>query len=142
MEPPFDNNLASIADSLGIGLYQRFSLTEASLFLRCPLSALKKLQSQKKIGYIAVPGGEVHFFGYQLLEYLLTSIEDQSSPQPQIPTEDRIVRIKEVQSLTGLSRTSLWREERAGRLPSRVALCSGSVGWRLSDIQEWIRSRK
>ncbi|OMH28136.1 hypothetical protein BGP75_22065 [Motiliproteus sp. MSK22-1] len=69
-------------------------------------------------------------------------MEDQSSPQPQIPTEDRIVRIKEVQSLTGLSRTSLWREERAGRLPSRVALCSGSVGWRLSDIQEWIRSRK
>jgi len=54
---------------------------------------------------------------------------------------DKIIRSKEVQELTGLSRTTIWRMERTGKFPARVALSTSNVGWRLSDIQKWIRSK-
>lgn len=137
---PFSDSLCEIADSMGIALYQRFSLTEAALFLRCPVKNVKNLLMDKKIGFIQVTDSQVEFFGYQLLEHLLSNVNDVSSSTPQ-SVDDRIIRSKEVQQITGLSRTTLWRLERAGNFPSRVALCPGSVGWRLSEVDEWIRSR-
>ena len=43
--------------------------------------------------------------------------------------------------MTGLSRTSIWREERKGNFPARVPLSAGSVGWRLSEVEAWIQAR-
>ena len=40
--------------------------------------------------------------------------------------------------MTGLSRTTLWRLERKGEFPARVALCAGSVGRRLSEVENWM----
>ncbi len=54
---------------------------------------------------------------------------------------DRIVRDPECQSMTGLARSSRWRLERAGRFPPRVQLSDNSIGWRLSELQQWIRKR-
>jgi len=54
---------------------------------------------------------------------------------------DRIVRDEEVQRLVGLSRSTIWREEKAGRFPKRIKISRQAVGWRLKDIQEWLRSR-
>lgn len=50
-------------------------------------------------------------------------------------------RTKEVQEITGLSRTTIWREEREGRFPARVPLSARNVGWRLSEVEEWIKNR-
>ena len=83
------------------------------------------------------------FFGYQLLEYILGQSSDHktisSSPKDGV---DRIIRAKEVQNLTGLSRTTLWRFENKGEFPRRVSLGASNVGWKLSEVQRWISERQ
>jgi predicted DNA-binding transcriptional regulator AlpA len=143
MKPPFDDDLAKIADSMGIALYQRFSVDEASLFLRCLVKDVKRLQQQGKLDYIQVTDQKIEFFGYQLLEYLLNSTSThRHSPSP-TPSDmqDRIIRSKEVLEKTGLSRTTIWRLEKTGEFPRRVSLGGNMIGWRLSEINRWIEKR-
>jgi prophage regulatory protein len=59
-----------------------------------------------------------------------------------LDTVDRIVRDKERREITGLGRTTAWELERRGEFPARVELTGGRVGWRLSDLQAWVRNRK
>ncbi len=146
MEPPLQDNLSMIADSMGIALYQRFTMNEASLFLRCPLSDIRSLVKKTEIEYIQVSKTEVQFFGYQLLQHLLNNVVasptmPDTTKQPN-GSQDRIVRTQEVQQLIGLSRSTIWRLERKGDFPARLPLGTGSVGWLKSDIEAWIRSRK
>jgi len=51
---------------------------------------------------------------------------------------DRIIRSKELQAVTGLSRVTIWRREREGNFPRRVKLSAGAVGHRLSEVKEWL----
>jgi len=143
MDKPFTPNLCELADSMGISLYQRFTPTEASLFLRCPAAEITKLQANHQIEFIQVTEKQTEFFGFQLLNYLLgkiqVSVPTHISPNQQHSAPDKIIRSKEVQELTGLSRTTIWRMERSGKFPARVALTSSNVGWRLTEVQEWIR---
>jgi len=83
----------------------------------------------------------VEFFGYQLLEYLLAQVKEISQPKTSGMEGERILRSKKVQKLTGVSRTTLWRLERKGKFPARISLCPGSIGWRSSEVDEWICSR-
>ena len=117
---PFSENMREIADSMGVFFYQRFSMMEASLFLRCSLNDLKKIVKQHKISFIQVTSDQVDFFGFQLLEYLLKSITIKSQTDPSASSPERIVRSKELQNLTGLSRTTIWRLERKGDFPHRA----------------------
>ena len=145
MQPPFDNNLKEIADSMGIALYQRFTLNEASLFLHCPTSDLQNLVDKKEIQYIQVSQTEIQLFGYQLLQHLLNNMIGNP---PKVPakqsndTQDRILRAHEVQQIVGISRSTIWRLERKGQFPARLPLGTGSVGWLKSDIESWVNSRK
>ena len=43
--------------------------------------------------------------------------------------------------LTGVSRSSWHRWERAGLVPGRIQLGPRRVGWRLSEIQDWLDNR-
>ncbi|WP_143870696.1 hypothetical protein [Catenovulum sediminis] len=52
MEQPFSDDVAKIADGMGVNLYQQFSVAEAALFLRIPISDLETLQRKRKISYI------------------------------------------------------------------------------------------
>ena len=54
--------------------------------------------------------------------------------------EDRIIRDEERARLTGVSRSAWWEGEKAGRFPKRRRLGPQSVGWLLSDLQEWMKS--
>jgi prophage regulatory protein len=53
---------------------------------------------------------------------------------------ERIIRIKAVLALTGLSRTSLYRKIQLGTFPRQIALSQRCVGWRQSAVSEWIRT--
>jgi prophage regulatory protein len=53
---------------------------------------------------------------------------------------DRIVREVELTELVGLSRSTVYRLEKSGAFPHRRKLSSHSVGWLLSEIQEWQKS--
>lgn len=53
----------------------------------------------------------------------------------------RILRTRDVCVLTGLSRITVWRLERAGQFPKRLKLSSQAIGWRQDEVLEWIESR-
>lgn len=47
----------------------------------------------------------------------------------------------DVVALTGLSRTTIWRMGRRSTFPKPVKLGERRVGWRATEIDEWIGSR-
>lgn len=51
---------------------------------------------------------------------------------------DRIVREPECLKMTGLSQTTIWRLEKLGNFPKRHKLTKYAVGWRESEIAQWI----
>lgn len=53
----------------------------------------------------------------------------------------RFLRIKEVIQLTGLSRASIYRAMDDGSFPISVHLTEKSVGWKDTEIYEWMNSR-
>ncbi len=53
---------------------------------------------------------------------------------------DFLLRRKEVEKLSGLSRASLYRHIQSGKFPAPVAIGTGSVRWKNSDIQAWLQS--
>lgn len=55
--------------------------------------------------------------------------------------ENRILRIKEVIQMTGLSRTTIYGYVKNGEFPKQVQLTKRSVGWKLSEIKNWIDNR-
>jgi prophage regulatory protein len=56
-------------------------------------------------------------------------------------TEDRLLREREVARITGLSRSTRWRLERAGRFPQRRQISDAAVAWLASEVQEWLAAR-
>ena len=61
--------------------------------------------------------------------FLLGSVSGVEVPTPKSNYPDKIIRIKEVLEMSGLSRTTLWRMERKDEFPKRLPLSAGSVGW-------------
>lgn len=59
-----------------------------------------------------------------------------------IPGIDRMIREKECRMLSGLSNTTRWELEKEGKFPKRVKLSVAAMGWRLSEVQEWVRGGK
>ena len=75
-----------------------------------------------------------------------------SLPTKQVPIRDpeasydtreagEIIRRKELGRITGLSMTTLWRQEREGNFPARIRLTSYSIGWRRSEVEAWLATR-
>lgn len=56
--------------------------------------------------------------------------------------QDRVVRVKEVVGLTGISRTSLSRLVAAGTFPKQVDIGMRANAWMLSDVQAWLAARQ
>lgn len=50
---------------------------------------------------------------------------------------DFLLRRKEVEKLSGLSRASLYRLMRIGKFPRPLSIGTGSVRWRQSDVIAW-----
>ncbi|HKL56181.1 MAG TPA: AlpA family transcriptional regulator [Roseovarius sp.] len=53
----------------------------------------------------------------------------------------KILRQKDVQDITGLSRSTIYRHINAGTFPAPVKLTERLIGWRDSTISEWMASR-
>jgi len=53
----------------------------------------------------------------------------------------RVLRINEVIEKTGLSRSTIWRQEINGTFPARRQLSAYSSGWIESEIDQWIVDR-
>ena len=57
------------------------------------------------------------------------------------PLPDRLLRLPEVKSRTGLGRSSIYRLVATGAFPRPRKLAERAVAWRESDIEKWIESR-
>jgi prophage regulatory protein len=55
---------------------------------------------------------------------------------------DKLIRRRQVLELIGLSHSTQWRMEKAGKFPARVKLGTGSVGWHLAEVEEWVKGRE
>jgi predicted DNA-binding transcriptional regulator AlpA len=53
---------------------------------------------------------------------------------------DRVMRLTEVKRVTGLSRTTIWEMERAGKFPKHVQLTAKAIGWLESQIGSWMEA--
>ena len=50
-----------------------------------------------------------------------------------------VFRTRDVVTLTGLSRTTLWRMVKSGTFPKPVQACSQAVRlWRRADLEAWL----
>lgn len=54
----------------------------------------------------------------------------------------RLVRRPEVQSLTGLPKSTLYGYVATGEFPAPVRLSARSVAWSLGAVLDWIESRQ
>ncbi len=54
---------------------------------------------------------------------------------------DRLIRLEEVLSYTGLSRSELYRKTQIGEFPGSVKVGVRAVRWRESEVEEWIAER-
>lgn len=55
----------------------------------------------------------------------------------------KILRLKEVQRMTGLSRSTIYAEIAKGNFPKQVKLTGArSVGWHENAVIKWVESRK
>lgn len=56
---------------------------------------------------------------------------------------DRLIyRRHQVETLTGLSRSSIYAGMAQGTFPQAIKLGARAVGWRVSDLNDWLDSRK
>ena len=57
--------------------------------------------------------------------------------------EKRLIRIKKVVEMTGLSRSYVYELQAAGLFPRSVLLVPGGVAraWVYSEVQDWIQER-
>lgn len=56
-------------------------------------------------------------------------------------TEDRLLGWRRVKDITGLSRTTAWRLQRAGSFPAPVRISANRVAWRESELMAWAAAR-
>jgi prophage regulatory protein len=62
--------------------------------------------------------------------------------QQPAPHPSPILRRHQVERLTGLSYSTIFRKERRGEFPARIRLGPNSVGYRESEVLAWIDTRE
>jgi prophage regulatory protein len=59
--------------------------------------------------------------------------------RPRTSHPNALLRLADVRSLVGISRSTIYKRISEGSFPSPVRISERSVRWRLEDIEEWIR---
>jgi len=57
------------------------------------------------------------------------------------PMNDRIMRITELETMLGISRSSIYAWIKGGTFPKQIKLSIRLVGWKASEIQAWIDAK-
>ena len=57
------------------------------------------------------------------------------------PILKEIISPRSLPQVTGLSKSTIWRLERAGQFPLSIQLSAGRVGYRRSEVEHWLDSR-
>ncbi|WP_286352222.1 helix-turn-helix transcriptional regulator [Geobacter sulfurreducens] len=62
--------------------------------------------------------------------------------QPRDISKNEIIRPRDLPQVTGLSRTNIWRLERAGLFVKKIRLSAGACGYRRADVERWLEERQ
>ena len=54
---------------------------------------------------------------------------------------DRLLRLRDVQAIVGLSRSTIYEMMQKGLFPRQVLLGRRAVAWWESEVNEWVASR-
>ena len=68
----------------------------------------------------------------------MSSTTNQGAKRPISP----LLRIDQVAELLGCSERTVRNMHRKGRMPPRIAISERVVGWRESDLEAWLTSRR
>lgn len=66
----------------------------------------------------------------------------QSTPFGIPQATSRAARLPEVLQLTGKSKTAIYQDMRDGKFPAGFLIGKRARAWMLSDVMEWLDSRK
>ena len=55
--------------------------------------------------------------------------------------QDRLLRRRQVEEITGMSRSTIYKMMQNGEFPRPVRIGPAAVRWRASDITAWVESR-
>ena len=64
-----------------------------------------------------------------------------SKHMEELTMHDRLLRRREVERITSMSRSSIYRLMRDGEFPRPVRVGPAAVRWKESDITRWLESR-
>ena len=53
----------------------------------------------------------------------------------------RVLNVKDVVGMAGLSKVTIWRKEKYGAFPKRINLTTRRVGWIESEVVGWLETR-
>jgi prophage regulatory protein len=56
-------------------------------------------------------------------------------------TNDKIIRISTVVSMSGRARSTLWKDARSGVFPKPFSIGARAVGWKASEVSAWMEVR-
>ena len=56
--------------------------------------------------------------------------------------EDRFVRMKELTTIVGVGKSTIYRLISANKFPPQVKITQRTSGWRLSAVMEWMERRE
>jgi prophage regulatory protein len=70
-----------------------------------------------------------------------TQMNTRRSTSPNNPGDLSLVRLPDVQAMTGLPKSSIYGLMRAGDFPESVQLGPRAVGWVRSEVQQWAEER-
>ena len=62
-----------------------------------------------------------------------------SNPEKKIPA---LLRRTDVQQITGLATSTIYRDMSRGTFPRPVLLTGRAVAWRASDVEQWLETRQ
>ena len=68
-------------------------------------------------------------------------LKSTTQPSPNQKPE-KLLRLPEVEALTGLKKTSLYNGAHAGTFPKPIRLSARAVAWRESDLLAWQAQRQ
>lgn len=69
-------------------------------------------------------------------------VKNTDMPFGALQASDRVIKLDEVKTITGLSKTAIYRQEQAGDFPKRFKISKRSIAWSLKEIDQWVNSRK
>ena len=76
-----------------------------------------------------------------LQEAALRGVERTLKARTTTP-EKRVLSQQAVLDRVPVSRTTLWRMERAGLFPKRIQVSTNRVGWIEADVDAWVEGRR